>query len=145
MRHEEVDVAKRILLLNGPNLALLGTREPQIYGTTTLADIVAATRAAAEARGWTLDALQSALTPSTGDRSQQRMMMVFMPIMMLVMFYNFASALSLYWTLSQVISIGQMWWIRKKYGTSSKPAAKDGVIEPDSVEMPQTRQMRRHP
>ena len=52
-------MAKRILLLNGPNLALLGTREPQIYGTTTLADIVAATRAAAEARGWTLDAFQS--------------------------------------------------------------------------------------
>ena len=90
-------------------------------------------------------ALQSALTPSSGDRSQQRMMMVFMPIMMLVMFYNFASALSLYWTLSQVISIGQTWWIRKKYGTSSKPAGKDGVVEPDVVEMPQTRQMRRHP
>ena len=44
-------MVKRILLLNGPNLALLGTREPQIYGTTTLADIVSATRAAAEARG----------------------------------------------------------------------------------------------
>lgn len=52
-------MAKKILLLNGPNLALLGTREPAIYGTTTLADIVAATRAAAEARGWTLDAFQS--------------------------------------------------------------------------------------
>ena len=90
-------------------------------------------------------ALQSALTPSTGDRGQQRMMMVFMPIMMLVMFYNFASALSLYWTLSQVMSIAQMWWIRKKYGTSAKPAAKDGVVVPDAVEMPQTRQMRRHP
>ena len=88
-------------------------------------------------------ALQSALTPSTGDRSQQRMMMVFMPLMMLFMFYNFASALSLYWTLSQVISIAQMWWIRKKYGTPAKPA--DGVVVPDAVEMPQTRQMRRHP
>ena len=52
-------MAKRILLLNGPNLALLGTREPAIYGTTTLADIVAAVRTAAEARGWTLDAFQS--------------------------------------------------------------------------------------
>ena len=90
-------------------------------------------------------ALQSALTPSTGDKSQQRMMMVFMPIMMLVMFYNFASALSLYWTLSQVMSIAQMWWIRKKYGTSAKPSGKDGVVVPDAVEMPQTRQMRRHP
>ena len=87
-------------------------------------------------------ALQSALTPSTGDAKQQRMMMVMMPIMMLVMFYNFPSALSLYWTLSQVFSIVQMWWIRKKY--TPAPAAKDGVVVPDAVEMPMTRQMRRH-
>ncbi len=86
-------------------------------------------------------ALQSALTPSSGDAKQQRMMMVMMPIMMLVMFYNFPSALSLYWTLSQVFSIVQMWWIRKKYST---PVAKDGVVVPDAVEMPMTRQMRRH-
>lgn len=59
-------------------------------------------------------ALQTALTPSTGDKNQQKMMMVFMPIMMLVMFYNFPSALSLYWTLSQVLSIVQMWMIRRR-------------------------------
>ncbi len=86
-------------------------------------------------------ALQSALTPSTGDAKQQRMMMVMMPIMMLVMFYNFPSALSLYWTLSQVFSIAQMWWIRKKYTPAPK---KEGVVVPDAVEMPTTRQMRRH-
>ncbi len=59
-------------------------------------------------------ALQSALTPQAGDKSQQRMMMVMMPVMMLVMFYNFPSALSLYWTLSQVLSIVQMWLIRRR-------------------------------
>ena len=59
-------------------------------------------------------ALQSALTPQAGDKSQQRMMMVMMPVMMLVMFYNFPSALSLYWTLSQVLSIAQMWLIRRR-------------------------------
>ena len=48
-----------VLLLSGPNLNLLGTREPEVYGTATLDDHVATARDAAEARGWTLDHLQS--------------------------------------------------------------------------------------
>ncbi len=57
--------------------------------------------------------LQSAFTPSAGDKNQQKMMMVFMPIMMLVMFYSFPSALSLYWFLSNIFSIVQMYFIRQ--------------------------------
>ncbi|WP_348760833.1 type II 3-dehydroquinate dehydratase [uncultured Salinisphaera sp.] len=48
-----------LLLLNGPNLNLLGTRQPDIYGHETLADIEAATRAHAELRGAMLEAFQT--------------------------------------------------------------------------------------
>jgi len=48
-----------ILLLSGPNLNLLGTREPDIYGTDTLDDCVDDARAVAEAGGHTLEHLQS--------------------------------------------------------------------------------------
>ena len=52
-------VAGTILLLSGPNLNLLGEREPHIYGTTTLAELVdVATKTAAE-HGYALEHLQS--------------------------------------------------------------------------------------
>jgi YidC/Oxa1 family membrane protein insertase len=52
------------------------------------------------------------------------MMMVMMPVMMLFMFYSFPSALSLYWTLSQVLSIVQMWMIRRKIAAEKKLPAR---------------------
>lgn len=49
----------RILLVNGPNLNMLGRREKEHYGQFTLADAVALTRAAAEAEGYELEDFQS--------------------------------------------------------------------------------------
>jgi 3-dehydroquinate dehydratase-2 len=49
----------QLLLLNGPNLNLLGTREPEIYGRTTLADIEERLRGEAARLGHTLRAFQS--------------------------------------------------------------------------------------
>ena len=48
-----------VLLLSGPNLNLLGEREPAIYGTETLEDHVGTARAAAEAAGLALEHLQA--------------------------------------------------------------------------------------
>ena len=52
-------MAKKLLLLNGPNLNLLGTREPAVYGTTTLADIENAAVAQALEAGAALEYFQS--------------------------------------------------------------------------------------
>ena len=48
-----------VLLLSGPNLNLLGTREPAVYGTATLDDHVATLRAVLEPAGVDLEHLQS--------------------------------------------------------------------------------------
>ena len=50
---------KKILLVNGPNLNLLGEREPTIYGSTTLAQIETQLRQQAQAVGYDLEAFQS--------------------------------------------------------------------------------------
>lgn len=60
----------RILLLNGPNLNLLGTREPGLYGQATLADIEAAARTLAQSLGHQLDCFQSNSEAALVDRVQ---------------------------------------------------------------------------
>ncbi|MFE4725634.1 type II 3-dehydroquinate dehydratase [Microbacterium sp. NPDC056736] len=52
-------VPRRLLLVNGPNLNLLGTREPAVYGTATLADVERVTTDAAARRGFEVRAVQS--------------------------------------------------------------------------------------
>ena len=52
-------MAKNILLINGPNLNLLGTREPAVYGSETLDDIERAAQTQAAAAGVRLNSFQS--------------------------------------------------------------------------------------
>lgn len=63
-------MAKNLLLLNGPNLNLLGTREPEVYGSTTLADIESAAVAQAKNAGASLVAFQSNHEGALIDRIQ---------------------------------------------------------------------------
>ena len=60
----------RILVLHGPNLNLLGTREPEVYGRTTLADIHASMETRARAAGVMLESFQSNHEGELIDRVQ---------------------------------------------------------------------------
>jgi YidC/Oxa1 family membrane protein insertase len=56
--------------------------------------------------------IQIAITPKTGDKTQQMIFML-MPFIFLFICYNFASALALYWTVSNTFSIFQTWVMNK--------------------------------
>ena len=60
----------KLLVLHGPNLNLLGTREPGVYGHTTLAQIDQALMAQAQAAGHSVDSLQSNAEHLLVDRIQ---------------------------------------------------------------------------
>ncbi|MGI5869479.1 MAG: YidC/Oxa1 family insertase periplasmic-domain containing protein [Kiritimatiellia bacterium] len=84
-------------------------------------------------------ALQTYLTPSAGDPSQQKTMMVVMPLMMLFMFYQFPSALGLYWTVSQLFAIIGVVRAKKARQRNDDGSGGGWVSEPPR----ETRQMRR--
>jgi YidC/Oxa1 family membrane protein insertase len=65
--------------------------------------------------------VQQKLTPTATDPTQAKMMML-MPIVMLIFLYNLASGLTMYWTISQVISIIQL--LINKYSDEDKKAEK---------------------
>ncbi|MEM9333132.1 MAG: type II 3-dehydroquinate dehydratase [Pseudomonadota bacterium] len=62
---------KSILLINGPNLNLLGTREPETYGSQTLADVETLCKDHATAKGMALTAFQSNHEGAIVDAIQQ--------------------------------------------------------------------------
>jgi 3-dehydroquinate dehydratase-2 len=66
-------MAKTIYVLNGPNLNLLGTREPGIYGRTTLADVEMLCRETAKAHGLHIEFRQSNLEGEIVDTIQEAM------------------------------------------------------------------------
>jgi YidC/Oxa1 family membrane protein insertase len=58
--------------------------------------------------------LQQKMSPPMGDPAQAKMMM-FMPVIFTVIFINFSSGLVLYWLTNNLLSIGQQYYIQKKY------------------------------
>jgi YidC/Oxa1 family membrane protein insertase len=64
------------------------------------------------------------MTPMTGmDPVQAKMMTTVMPVMMLVLFYQFPSGLVLYWMISNFLGIAQQLWVRKTREREAKAAA----------------------
>ncbi len=61
----------KLLLLNGPNLNLLGQREPEVYGYETLADVVTRAENHAQQMGHSLEAYQSNAEHELIDRIHQ--------------------------------------------------------------------------
>ena len=68
MEHQRMH---KVLLINGPNLNLLGSREPHVYGSTTLAELENGLRAQAQSLGLELECFQSNHEGAIVDRIHQ--------------------------------------------------------------------------
>lgn len=53
---------------------------------------------------------------------QTKMMLYFLPVMMTVMFFNFASGLNLYYFIQNLVSVPQQWWLSKERMKALPPA-----------------------
>ncbi len=71
MYRQTVEKMTKILILNGPNLNLLGTRQPEVYGRTTLADVESMCRAHDDSKSIALDFFQSNTEGALIDRIHQ--------------------------------------------------------------------------
>jgi YidC/Oxa1 family membrane protein insertase len=76
--------------------------------------------------------IQMRMTPQTGDKLQRRIFML-MPLMFFIFCYNYASALALYWTTQNIVSIGQTWLTQRmpepELEKKSKRAAGTAVFD----------------
>jgi YidC/Oxa1 family membrane protein insertase len=59
--------------------------------------------------------VQQWATPAMGDPAQRKMMLVLMPVMMTFMFANFPAGINLYYLLFNLVSLFQIWWIKRSY------------------------------
>jgi YidC/Oxa1 family membrane protein insertase len=58
--------------------------------------------------------VQQKITPMQADPAQAKMMMIVMPIMMTVLFYQFPSGLVLYWMVSNVLAITHQFYVGRR-------------------------------
>ncbi len=88
--------------------------------------------------------LQMAMMPTTGGDKTQMMIIKLMPFLFLFICYNFASALALYWTVSNIFSIGQTWITNRlpEPDLKPKPGGGKGWVERMAARVEEQQKMR---